>query len=409
MKILMITPYVTIEGRPEFERNKTGFGYMVMDIAKAIGKMKEVDVLATDTRGDGFDYKGVRFMKRSIVAYLLNVSSCLSFGTLLELRKNYLMSNGAFIRLMYYWLLTGYLHKLLKEEKYDMVHIHGCSFATELWMKACKQHNQKFVITLHGLNSFSETVKLELAGKKYERDFLKRVTDGEFPITVISTGMKRLIEKTCGVGDNKNITVVCNSFTFADTARRQKLVVNLEFKADSYVVLCVGNIGRRKNQWQLIRAFNLLPEELAKDTYIVFLGSNQEEDYTIEKLSEGSRWASHFIAQGAVPKEQVAGYYEQCDAVALMSLSEGFGLSLIEGMHFGKPCMSFTDIDAFEDIYHPSAMIGVEEHSDTAVAEGMEHLLNSQWDKEKIKEYSKKFESQTMAYNYVEVYRKLKA
>ena len=37
MKVLMIAPYVTINSRPEFSRNKTGFGYMVMDIAKAVG------------------------------------------------------------------------------------------------------------------------------------------------------------------------------------------------------------------------------------------------------------------------------------------------------------------------------------------------------------------------------------
>lgn len=172
------------------------------------------------------------------------------------------------------------------------------------------------------------------------------------------------------------------------------------------MVLCVGNIGRRKNQGQLIRAFKLLPKELAPRTYIVFLGGNHEQDYTIEKISEGSSWASHFIAQGAVPKEQVAGYYEQCDAVALMSLSEGFGLSLIESMHFGKPSMSFTDVDAYEDIYSPDAMIGVAEHTDEAVAKGLEQLLTKEWNSDRIKDYSKKFESQNMANNYINVYKR---
>ena len=168
----------------------------------------------------------------------------------------------------------------------------------------------------------------------------------------------------------------------------------------------MGNIGRRKNQGQLIRAFELLPKELAQRTYIVFLGGNQEQDYTIEILSEGSCWSSHFIAQGAVSKEQVAGFYEQCDAVALMSLSEGFGLSLIESMHFGKPSMSFTDIDAYEDIYHLNAMIGVAEHTDEAVAKGLEQLLTKEWNSDRIKDYSKKFESQNMANNYINVYKR---
>ena len=402
----MITPYVTIAGWPEFERNKTGFGYMVMDIAKAVGKIEHVDVLATNTRGDRFEYGGVTFLKRSLISYIVGLCNSLSLGVVFVLRKNYSMSNVSFIHLMYYWLMTGYLYKLLKNEKYDVVHIHGCGFATELWMKVCKHCNQKYVVTLHGLNSFSDIVKLEPAGKKYERDFLKRVTDGEFPITVISTGMKRLIEKTYGVCNSKNIIVVCNSFTFDDTSGDEDILIRSLYglPKESKIIVCVGNIGKRKNQGQLIAAFNLIPHELAQQTFILFLGSNQNKDYSIEKLSADSPWASHFIACGTVPKEQVGRYYSQCDAVALMSLSEGFGLSLIEGMHFGKPCMSFKDIDAFDDIYHPCAMIGVEMHSDRAVAEGMDHLLNARWDIEQIKEYSQKFKSTTMAANYVNMY-----
>ena len=192
----MITSYVTISGRKEFERNKTGFGYMVLDIAKAVGKTEEVDVLATDTREQSFTYDGVHFLTRSIWGFLLSLHSCISQLLVIQLWRKYHMSKGALIRLVYYWMMTGYLNSLLKKGEYDVVHIHGCSFATDLWMQVCKKCGQKYVVTLHGLNSFSDTVKLESAGKKYERDFLKRVTDGEIPITVISTGMKKLIEKT---------------------------------------------------------------------------------------------------------------------------------------------------------------------------------------------------------------------
>ena len=68
--------------------------------------------------------------------------------------------------------------------------------------------------------------------------------------------------------------------------------------------------------------------------------------------------------------------------------------------------MSFTDVDAFEDIYNECAMIGVGEHSDEAVAKGLEILLTKEWDSERIKEYSKKFETERMANNYIYVYKK---
>lgn len=216
MKILMITPYVTINSRKEFTRNKTGFGYMVMDIARAVAKTEEVDVLATDTRGETFEHEGVHFLSRSLMRYVSAIFSCLSLSALIKLRKEYWLANASLIRLVYYWLMSGYLKRIIKKGNYDVVHIHGCSFSTELWLQVCKNCGQKYVVTLHGLNSFSDTVKLEPAGKQYERDFLKRVIDGEIPITVISTGMKKLIEKTYNAPNCKNITVVCNSFSFGE-------------------------------------------------------------------------------------------------------------------------------------------------------------------------------------------------
>ena len=407
----MLTPYVTIDGNPKFERNKTGFGYMVMDIAKAVGKLEDVEVLATDTRGEEFETAGVKFLKRSLPSYILNLFSCLPLRSLIRLRKEYRMSKRTFVRVAYYWLMTGYLCKLIKKNKYDIVHIHGCGFFTELWMQVCEHCGQKYIVTLHGLNSFSDTVRLELAGKQYERDFLHRVAKGDIPITVISSGMKHIIEKTYGVKDCPNIKVVCNSFSFGDDSNKggkSQLIRQLYgIENNSIILLCVGNIGKRKNQGQLITAFSLLPADLAERTYILFCGGNQEQDYTIETLSRDSEWKNHFIACGVVPKESIDAYYEQCDAVALMSLSEGFGLSLIEGMHFGKPSISFTDVDAFEDIYNPVAMIGVEQHSDEAVAAGLERLLATTWDSNKIKQCSEQFESQTMAKNYIDVYQRI--
>lgn len=408
MKILSITPYVTIAGRPEFERNKTGFGYMVYDIAKAVGVTEHVDVLATDSRGDAFDIEGVHYLSRTVWLILFNCWHTLSILKLIKILNQYKMTKGNATRMVYYWLLTGYLKNVLCKRHYDLVHIHGMKFPTAFWIQVCRNCNIPVVLTSHGLNSFSDTVKMEPEEKRYERDLLKRIIDGELTMTVISTGMKLLIEKTYGVDNNKNIHVVCNSFTFADNkVMVPELDIRSKFGIDisDKVIVCVGNVCVRKNQGQLISAFALLPKEIAEHTHILFLGGNLKPDYTIETLSIDSVWKDHFVVCGAVPKEQVRFYYEQSDGVALISLSEGFGLSLIEGMHFGKPCMTFTDVDAYEDIYHPEAVIGVEEHSDEAVAKGIEQLLIRDWNEEHIKEYSKKFESQTMAENYLTVYK----
>lgn len=402
----MFTPYVTIASIPEFSRNKTGFGYMVLDIAQSVGDIENVEVIATDTRGAAFDYGRVKFLKRTILGYFFNILYCLSPMSVIRLWLKYRMSIGAFVRLIYYWMMTGYVRSVINKGQYDIVHIHGCNFATDLWMQVCNKCLQKYIVTLHGLNSFSDSVALEQAGKKYERDFLKRVVAKEFPITVISTGIKRLIENTFNLKECKNVYVVCNSFSFSKINKNSWVDIRQKYKINSnaFIVLYIGNVGIRKNQGQFIRAFEMLPSHLVAKTYVLFLGSENEEGYSIKELTKESQYKDHFIACGFVEKELVPLYYEQGNAVALMSLSEGFGLSLIEGLHFGLPCMSFTDVDAFEDIFDYSVMVGVEEHNDEAVARGLEHLITNNWNKDKIKEYSKKFEAENMANKYIEVY-----
>lgn len=411
MNVLMITPYVTIAGRKEFERNKTGFGYMVMDIAKAEGKLEQVDVLATDSRGKAFEHEGVHFQSRSILKYICAMLSCLSLSVIIKLRNEYKMSKASFVRLIYCWLMTGYLKRVIQKGKYDIVHIHGCGFSTEIWMQVCRRCEQIFVVTLHGLNSFSDTVKLEPAGKQYERDFLKRVTDGEIPITVISTGMKKIIEKTYSTLDCKNITVVCNSFSFDEVRNifdgvksiREKYNIPQEAK----VLLYVGNISKNKNQAQMVRAFGSLPEDLRGQTYVLFCGEYQikDGDIDIEKAISNTPNTEHLVLCGGVNKEKMPDYYREANGVVLLSYAEGFGLSLIEGMHFGLPCVMPKDLDAFEDIYDDCSVVTLKSRSDNDVAEAVTELVTRLWDKDAIKEYSKRFESETMARKYNNVYQ----
>lgn len=140
---------------------------------------------------------------------------------------------------------------------------------------------------------------------------------------------------------------------------------------------------------------------------MLFLGKRLEDDYSIASLSQENEYADHFIECGNIDKELMPSFYLQGDAVALLSVSEGFGLGLIEGMHYGLPCISFDDIDAFEDIYNSNAMVGITNHDDRSVADGLQNLLTNKWDKKIIIEASGKFEPDKMAKSYVEYFKQV--
>lgn len=404
----MITPYVTITSRPEFSRNKTGFGYMVYDIAKAIAKIEQVDVLCTDSRGEYFIQEKITFLARNFWLILSNIYHCLPISILIRLKKKYRMSRGAFLRLTYYWLMSGYVNKVVKKGIYDVVHVHGCDFSCTLWDAVCKKCGVKILYTLHGLNSFSDAIMMEPAGKQYERDFLQQTADGLHHISVISTGIKKMIEKTYNK-QCENIAVITNSFSFPNSLGGGKILdikMIYDIPNDSKILLYVGNVSLNKNQRALVSAFPLMEDSICEKTWVLFLGRYSDDDEIIEQINQ-SKYREHLILCGSIDKEKVAKYYEQADATVLLSVAEGFGLSLIEGMHFGLPCVMPKDLDAFEDIYDECAMIPVSDRNKTTVATALQMLLTREWDKKTIMKCSKKFESERMAENYCKLYHKV--
>lgn len=176
---------------------------------------------------------------------------------------------------------------------------------------------------------------------------------------------------------------------------------------EAKVLLYVGNISKNKNQVQMVRAFGLLPEDLRKRTYVLFCGEDHANDGELENLIASTPESEHLVLCGGVDKFEMPEYYKSADGVVLLSYAEGFGLSLIEGMHFGLPCVMHHDLDAFDDIYDEMSVVEAKGRDDADVAEAIESLLSKEWKKDAIKIYSKRFEPGMLAQKYVDVYHSI--
>ena len=174
---------------------------------------------------------------------------------------------------------------------------------------------------------------------------------------------------------------------------------------EAKVLLYVGNISRNKNQVQMVRAFGLLPNEIRNNTWVLFCGEDHAKDGEMEHLIETTPDHKHLVLCGGIDRIAMPDYYKEANGVVLLSFAEGFGLSLIEGMHFGLPCVMPKDLDAFVDIYDDSVVVAVKSRGDNDVAEAVIELLTREWDKDAVKEYSKRFESEAMAKKYNKVYQ----
>ena len=93
-----------------------------------------------------------------------------------------------------------------------------------------------------------------------------------------------------------------------------------------------------KNHVNLIRAFELLPDAVADGFDLVLAGAPWSGAEEVFAAAAASLRADHIRFPGFVPAELLPDLYRKAAAYVFPSFYEGFGLSLIEAMHYGTPC-----------------------------------------------------------------------
>lgn len=402
MNVLHITPYITSKQHPAFLRNQTGFGYMVHDIAKLVGKFDEVDLFAAMCFTPSMKMEGFNVVGRSWWNLLCSFSLKSLFDGFSFLKK-YPLPLKERLRTLYVFLSIGVLNKTVRY--YDIVHIHGCSPLTDAAIRVCKRNGVPFMVTLHGLNSFSDEIKLHPSLRQYERDFIMEAATKHHPVSFISSGNKQMAEESAGMMA-ESFHVVCNGCDV--TPHKVSFDVRSAYgiKKDDFVFAFVGNISQNKNQYQVARAWNLLPEEVKHRCKVLFVGRYNEDDEVVRYIHKNG-FQDHLILCGMQPKDKVASYYQSADATILTSITEGFGLSIIEGYVYGKPNVTFADLPATQDLYDECAMVAAKNRTDAALAEAMIKVINATFDKNKIIKHARLFSFERMADKYHELYNQI--
>lgn len=403
MKILFITPYITSSVHPAFLRNQTGFGYMVHDIAQYVAEAEDVNMYIPMAFTPEMNVDGFTIIGRSKWTYIKS----LRFRNLLDgwvFNKKYKKSFKSFLRSLYIFGAISQVERIMR--KYDLVHIHGCSELTDAAIKACKRQNIPFLVTLHGLNSFEVAIRQNEEMRRYERDFLKEAVDNHYPVSFISTGNMQTAEASTGMKAD-SFHVICNGCDVQRMPMKEDIRSKYGISSDDFVFVFVGNVSVNKNQLQVARAWNLLPKALRQKCKVLFVGRYNDSDELVQYIHQNDL-EDKLILCGIQPKEKVSDYYQACDATILTSLTEGFGLSIIEGFVYGKPSVTFSDLPAIVDIYDARAIVLSEGRSDDLLAQAMADIMKMVVDCEYIKKYSLQFSFDKMAERYRELFKGLR-
>jgi glycosyltransferase involved in cell wall biosynthesis len=189
----------------------------------------------------------------------------------------------------------------------------------------------KSVLTIHDINFMYEDKPL-FKKRKYLKALQQKI-DSASHIIAISQHVKNDILQYCNVAD-KPISVIYNGCNISDAIIAEK-PANIAAQPFLY---SIGTIAEKKN-------FHVLPALLVNNNYqLIISGITQSESYKQQIIDSAKQLgvADRLVFTGAISEAEKYWYYQHCEAFVFPSIAEGFGLPVIEAMHFGKPAILST-------------------------------------------------------------------
>jgi glycosyltransferase involved in cell wall biosynthesis len=289
------------------------------------------------------------------------------------------------------------LHKIfpVSFEKFDLWH---CTHQESNYLPSHQQ--TKLILTIHDLNflekyksNFKKKLRLKRIQGKINRAsalvFSSKYTEGmvrkylsvpNIPVKIIYLGQ-----------DIKEFPLA--------------LPLCLPFLPDGKFIFSIGIVNPKKNFLVLL---NLLKYQ--KEFSLVIAGDNTHAyAKTILDTAKKMNLSARVFLPGTVDEPTKCWLYKNCAAFAFPSLSEGFGLPVVEAMRFGKPVFcsdktSLPEIGGHEAFYwqnfEPDDMNDVFE-------KGMHAYSKDKEKTERIKKWASQFSWENTAKAYWTLYAEL--
>ena len=204
----------------------------------------------------------------------------------------------------------------------------------------------------------------------------------EFPVAISESTAKDMM-KYMDL-PRERITVSWNGLSLPDVKSADGWMERHGLKAGGYLLYISRLEHPAKNQCRLIEAYEKLPPEIAARYKLVLCGADWHGADVIHARAEKSPLRDRIVLAGFIANEDLEEAYRGSAGYVFPSLFEGFGLSLIEAMHYGVPC-ACSETSSLGEIGQGAALLFNPENPD-AIADALMRLLGEADLREKLKE-----------------------
>ena len=285
------------------------------------------------------------------------------------------------------------LHKIIFPYKFDLVHFSN---------QYCKPHpalvKGKKTLTIHDINPYYERKNNPKKLNRYIKRMRSFINNCDCVVAIsnfVASEVEKYFPEVAG-----KLSVIHNG------ADALSVPPNFEpkLKPEKPFLFTIGMVCEKKN-------FHVLPCLLENNDFELIIAGIIKGDYKDRILEEAKKYGCEDRVRiiGTISDDEKAWYYQNCYAFMFPSLAEGFGLPVIEAMHFGKPVFlsrltSLPEIGGEAAFYfhsfEPAEMR-------QAFSEGMKHYISSEELRTFIKKRAGKFSWNETANKYLLLYKYL--
>ena len=301
------------------------------------------------------------FDKNIKIKYLINENpTTISLKELIKSFK-FLKATKEIVRRIKFKYLSFKLNvKEIKNLKSDIV-ITTRTYHNKLVNNYCKS-NIKKIATEHNYHNND---------KKYVKALMSSITN--FDYFAICT--KELYDYYKKYYDEKKLILISNPVDIYYEGKS---------KLNNKQLITVGRLSPEKGHMDLIETFKYI-NDLDKNINLVICGDGYIREYLENKIKE-LNLEKNIKIKGFLKGENLYKEYINSSIFVLPSISESFGIVLLEAMHFGLPCISFSSSGANELLKNNIGVI-IKNRDKKELAKKIVEMINN---KEELKEYQNK-------------------
>ncbi|HSO25714.1 MAG TPA: glycosyltransferase family 4 protein [Methanobacteriaceae archaeon] len=272
---------------------------------------------------------------------------------------------------------TRKLIQMVREYDINLIHAHYLSPPGLIGLMTSMFTGVPFCVTLHGSDVFL------LSSNRVLRPIFKMILSHAIGVFVVSQAVREKVLEM-GIPDlEKKIKITWNGvdtdkFNPQNTGNLRK---ELEIESEVPIILFVGNLVAQKGVKHLLRAKKLMKE----DAKVVIVGGGP----LLQDLKGMAEYEGMEDVLFPGPRSDVDRLIPDADVMVLPSISESFGIALLEGMASGKPVVA-TNVGGIPELVNDDVGIMVEPEDPVALAEALDKMIKNPEMREKMGKMARK-------------------